>query len=82
MIETLSQQKTLPHSEESERAVLAGVLLDPRRLALVAGRLVADDFYFDRHRILYQAMIDLQMKIDDISNKIDDRTEEWLQVSD
>jgi replicative DNA helicase len=60
MIETLSQQKTLPHSEESERAVLAGVLLDPRRLALVTGRLIADDFYFDRHRILFQVMVDLQ----------------------
>jgi replicative DNA helicase len=70
MIETLAQQKTLPHSEESERAVLAGVLLDPRRLAQVSGRLVADDFYFDRHRILYQVMIDLQAG----ENEIDVRT--------
>ncbi len=60
MIETLSQQKTLPHSEESERAVLAGVLLDSRQLAMVSGRLIADDFYFDRHRLLFQAMLDLQ----------------------
>src|SRR4029079_1177597 len=29
MLETLSQQKSLPHSEESERAVLGGVMLDP-----------------------------------------------------
>lgn len=60
MIETLQQQKSLPHSEESERAILAGVLLDPQRLASVAGRLTAEDFYSDVHRTLYQTMLDLQ----------------------
>ncbi len=60
MLETIQQQKTLPHSEESERAVLAGVMLDPRQLPVIAGRLIADDFYFERHRKVYQAMVDLQ----------------------
>ena len=60
MLETIQQQKTLPHSEESERAVLAGVLLDPRQLPVISGRVIADDFYFERHRKVYQAMIDLQ----------------------
>ena len=60
MLETIQQQKTLPHSEESERAVLAGVLLDPRQLPVISGRLISDDFYFERHRKVYQAMIDLQ----------------------
>src|ERR1700726_585083 len=39
MIDTLPQQKTLPHSEESERAVLGGILLDPAVLPTIAGRL-------------------------------------------
>ncbi len=60
MIETLQQPKTLPHSEESERAVLAGVLLDPSRLATLAGRLRPDDFFTERHRLVYQAMLDVQ----------------------
>ncbi len=60
MIDALSQPKSLPHSDESERAVLAAVMLDPRLLATVAGRLIADDFYFERHQLLYQAMVDLQ----------------------
>ncbi len=60
MIDALSQPKSLPHSDESERAVLAAVMLDPRLLATVAGRLVSEDFYFERHQLLYQAMIDLQ----------------------
>jgi len=60
MIDALPQPKALPHSEESERAVLAGVLLDPRQLAVLSGRLTPDDFYFERHRKLFQAMLDLQ----------------------
>jgi replicative DNA helicase len=60
MIDTLPQQKTLPHSEESERAVLGGILLDPAVLPTIAGRLRPDDFYLDRHRVLYEAMLDLQ----------------------
>ena len=45
MIETLQQTQSLPHSEESERAVLAGVLLDPGRFAMLAGRLTPEDFF-------------------------------------
>ena len=46
MIEPVSQSKTLPFSEESERAVLAAILLDSERhLPPTAGRLRADDFY-------------------------------------
>jgi replicative DNA helicase len=59
MLETLSTPKTLPHSEESERAVLASILIDPRYLTLVSGRLRPEDFYFERHQLIYQAMIDL-----------------------
>lgn len=51
---------TLPHSEESERAVLASLLLDPRVLPSVSGRLTPDDFYPEKHQILYRAMLELQ----------------------
>jgi len=60
MIESLSAPATLPQSEESERAVLAAALLDPRLLPTVSARLAVDDFYHQRHRLLYQAMLDLQ----------------------
>ncbi len=59
MIDALPQSKPLPHSEEAERAVLAGVLLDPDRFSLLSGRLRAEDFYTERHRLLFQAMLDL-----------------------
>ncbi|MEE2775636.1 MAG: replicative DNA helicase [Acidobacteriota bacterium] len=55
------EQKTLPHSEESERAVLAAILLDPpRHLPTTAGRLQPEDFYSERHQCLFQTMLDLQ----------------------
>ena len=60
MIDVLPQQKSLPYSEESERAVLGGILLDPAVLPTVAGRLKAEDFYVERHQILYQVMLELQ----------------------
>ena len=60
MIDLLPEQKTLPHSEESERAVLGGVLLDPTILPTISGRLRPEDFYQERHQTLYQVMLDLQ----------------------
>ncbi len=54
------QQKMLPHSEESERAVLAGALLDPALLPSVTGRLLPQDFYTERNQVLFRSMIDLQ----------------------
>lgn len=59
MIDTLQLPRSLPQSEEAERAVLAAALLDPNRLPVVTGRLRPDDFYFERHRLVYQAMLDL-----------------------
>ncbi len=60
MIETLQQQRALPHSDESERAVLAGAPLDPALLPVVVGRLAPEDFYTERHRTIYRSMVDLQ----------------------
>jgi replicative DNA helicase len=74
MLDLLAPTKAMPFSEESERAVLAAVLLDPRLLPSVSGRLTAEDFYSERHRTIYAAMLALQ----DESVAIDLRT---LQAS-
>jgi replicative DNA helicase len=42
-----------PHSEEAERAVLGAVLLDPAVLDEL--ELGADDFYLERHQVLFEA---------------------------
>src|SRR5436305_13646322 len=66
MLDTLSQPKALPYSEESERAVLGGILLDPAILPTISGRLRTEDFYLERHQVLYQAMLDLQEELVEI----------------
>ncbi len=64
---TLENRKTLPHSEESERAVLAAILLDAERhLPAAAARLVEEDFYAERHQLLYRTMIELQAEAEEI----------------
>ncbi|HEX4954788.1 MAG TPA: replicative DNA helicase [Thermoanaerobaculia bacterium] len=53
------QAKSLPHSEESERAVLGALLLDPERLKGTRARLRTEQFYFERHQLVYAAMLAL-----------------------
>ena len=53
-------QRSLPNSEESERAVLGAVLLAPHVLPTVTGRLIPEDFYLERHQLIYQSMLELQ----------------------
>jgi len=60
MIDALTPPKSLPFSEESERAVLAAVLLDQRILPTISGRLRPEDCYLEKHQVLYRAMLDLQ----------------------
>ena len=52
-------QTTLPHSEEAERAVLAAILLSPRVLPTLSGRLNEEDFYLERHKLLFRVMLEL-----------------------
>jgi replicative DNA helicase len=58
----LTEQRTLPHSEESERAVLGAILLDPELLAAAGRRLAPDDFYLERHQALFTAMVTLRQE--------------------
>lgn len=67
----VEETHSLPHSEESERAVLAAILLDAdRHLAVTSTRLRPEDYYFERHRLLYQSMLALQ----EVDSPIDLRT--------
>jgi replicative DNA helicase len=52
-------QKALPHSEEAERAVLGALLLEPAHLARVRTCLQPCDWFVERHRLLYQAFLDV-----------------------
>ncbi|MEM6797404.1 MAG: DnaB-like helicase C-terminal domain-containing protein [Acidobacteriota bacterium] len=49
--------KALPHSVETERAVLAAFLLDPSQIGV--HRFEQEDFYFENHQTLYSSFVDL-----------------------
>jgi len=48
-----------PHNREAERGVLGGVLRDPDMLPEVQQILKVDNFYFDSHQKIFQAISDL-----------------------
>lgn len=55
----MAEKAELPHSEECERAVLGGLLLDPGRFGEVSSALVPSDFFFEKHQGIYAAMLAL-----------------------
>lgn len=54
--------KIPPHSREAEMATLGAILLDKEAVVKVADFLHPEDFYFDQHGIVYQAVLDLWSK--------------------
>lgn len=52
-------EKLLPQNIEAECGVLGSIIIDPEAITRVADFLVAEDFYRDAHRMIYQAVLDL-----------------------
>jgi len=50
---------TPPHSLEAEREVLAAVLVDPNAMDTVSETLTAEDFYFERHQVIFESLFAL-----------------------
>lgn len=59
MIREQYLEKPLPSSEESERAILGGILLDNALMAQAIEHLEAADFYSPRNRNVFEAMTKL-----------------------
>ncbi|PCI25467.1 replicative DNA helicase [Candidatus Peregrinibacteria bacterium] len=56
MASDLKNLKIPPHSEESEKAVLGSVLIEKESLIKVADLLLPEDFYFEKHQKIWNAM--------------------------
>jgi replicative DNA helicase len=54
-------QRKLPFSVEAEQSVLGSILIDPNCFDEVAQILLADDFYIDDHRRVYEVMLDFNL---------------------
>ena len=55
-VRPLLTPKVPPHSEEAEMSVLGGMMLDTRGVFEVLDIVVEDDFYFEKHRIIFKAL--------------------------
>ncbi|MEK9166013.1 MAG: replicative DNA helicase [Patescibacteria group bacterium] len=55
----MPQEIIPPHNEEAEQAVLGGILIDKDAILKVANILHSEDFYNDRHRMIYDAIVHL-----------------------
>ncbi len=63
MAERFGLERTLPHSLEAERGLIAAVLRDNTALDLKeVARLKPEDFFRDAHRLIFQAMRTLREK--------------------
>ncbi|MBI4359831.1 MAG: replicative DNA helicase [Candidatus Jacksonbacteria bacterium] len=46
-----------PHNEEAEASVIGGIFIDKDAILKIASILIKEDFYNDRHAIIYEAML-------------------------
>ena len=58
-VRPLLTPKVPPHSEEAEMSVLGGMMLDARGIYEVLDVVSEDDFYFEKHRIIFKAITTL-----------------------
>ncbi len=55
-LDTLRQ---MPYSLEAEQAILGIILVDPQKIAKVSETVKSDDFYLERHGVIFDAMTDM-----------------------
>jgi len=63
---SLALDKGLPSNVDAERFVLGSILLDDSQFIQVAGTLEPDDFSLEKHRRIFQRMIDLNARAERI----------------
>ena len=73
----MDHTKVPPSNQEAEWAVLGSVLLDKKALTAVARIVKVDDFYWDAHKTIFKAMLELQagmgaVDLLTLANKLDE----------
>ena len=58
--------KIPPHNKEAEQSVLGSILIDKDGILKIVDLINPDDFYYDTHKMIYEAMIDLYNRHDPI----------------
>ena len=52
----LDSIRQMPYSLEAEQAILGTILVDPQQIAKISETVKSDDFYLERHSVIYDAM--------------------------
>ncbi len=55
-------ERSIPHNADDEAAVLGSILIEPEALYRVADALGGDDFYLDKHRAVWAAMVTISQR--------------------
>lgn len=55
-----------PHNKEAEQSVLGSILIDKDSIIKIVDLITSDDFYYDTHKMIYEAMVDLYNRHDPI----------------
>lgn len=58
--------KIPPHNKEAEQSVLGSILIDKDAILKIIDLLDSNDFYYDTHKMVYEAMVDLYNRHDPI----------------
>ncbi len=58
-METGQQERRPPHNLEAEQSVLGALLIDRNALSEVSGRLKPEAFYLEKHRAIFDAIMEL-----------------------
>ena len=61
-----STNKIPPHNKEAEQSVLGSILIDKEAIVKIVDLIVPTDFYYDTHKMIYEAMTDLYNRHDPI----------------
>ena len=48
--------RQMPYSLEAEQAILGIILVDPQKIAKISEKVKAEDFYLERHAVIFNAM--------------------------
>ena len=55
-----------PHNKEAEQSVLGSILIEKEAMIKIVDLLESSDFYYDTHKLIYEAMEDLYSRHDPI----------------
>jgi len=72
-----SIHKVPPHSEEAEQSFLGALMIDEDAMIKVVDMVTPDDFYFEKHRLVFEVMVEMFTKhepidILSIGNRLDE----------